>query len=322
MPSRRKSGPVFTRRRRRRRSLTRPLLGVAAIVGIWGAGTVVGNQNSFSPPPSPPSLRILRGDRVVIELATAAATRERLVDELQARLPKTAVRRRGRARIHVRYRPEATINAAQMLMLSGGDVQAVAEPYAARVPAPAVKQAQRNTCESAALHVLLATLGIDASQARLQAALPVSGGPDPVGRDGKQIWGDPDKGYVGRPNGGGIAGGFGTYPGPVRKAAAKFDVRLQDLTGQGPEAVYRRLLAGRAVMTWVGLSNGPFARWTSPEGRAIRVNFGEHTVVLHGIDVSGRLEISNPLQGTRERWSKSKFEVMFKRLGWRAVAAP
>lgn len=221
----------------------------------------------------------------------------------------------------VRYPRQATVDAASTLLIGGGDVQAFADPYAARLPAPAVRQAQRNTCESAALHILLATLGTDVSQGRLQAALPVSGGPDPVARDGKQIWGDPDKGYVGRPAGGGIAGGFGAYPSPVRKAAAKFDVKLQDLTGEGPAAIYRRLLSGRAVMTWIGLSDGPYARWTSPQGKAIRVNFGEHTVVLHGIDESGRLEVSNPLQGTRERWSKGKFEVLFKRLGQRAVAA-
>lgn len=322
MPSRRRSGPVFASQRRRRRSMARPLLGLAAIAGIWGAGTVVGNQDArTTTPPSTPPLRVLIGERVVVELAPALATRERLAQELDRALPDTAVLTRQGARIRVRYRPQATIRAAASQRVSGGDVQAVAEPYAARVPAPAVRQAQRNTCESAALHILLATLGTSVSQGRLQKALPVSGGPDPVSRDGKQIWGDPDKGYVGRPAGGGIAGGFGAYPGPVRKAAAEFKVELQDLTGQGAAAVYRRLLSGRAVMVWIGLSSGPYARWTSPQGKAIRVNFGEHTVVLHGIDEDGRLEVSNPLQGTRERWSQGKFEVLFKRLGQRAIAA-
>lgn len=322
MPSRRRSGPVFASQRKRRRSLARPLLGVAAIAGIWGAGTVVGDQGASTSdrPPAPPPLRILAGEKVVAQLATPT-TEQRLRAELRRKLPTAATLLRGRARIMVRYPRQATVDAASTLLIGGGDVQAFADPYAARLPAPAVRQAQRNTCESAALHILLATLGTDVSQGRLQAALPVSGGPDPVARDGKQIWGDPDKGYVGRPAGGGIAGGFGAYPSPVRKAAAKFDVKLQDLTGEGPAAIYRRLLSGRAVMTWIGLSDGPYARWTSPQGKAIRVNFGEHTVVLHGIDESGRLEVSNPLQGTRERWSKGKFEVLFKRLGQRAVAA-
>lgn len=323
MRSRRRSGPVFATPRRRGRSLARPLLVVAAIAAIWGAGTVAGDQGGglTSVVPSTPALRILVGERVVVELATAVATPERLAKELEVKLPERAVLTRGPARIRVRYRPQATIRAAAQEMVAGGDVQAVAEPYAARVPAPAVQQAQRNTCESAALHILLATLGTDVSQARLQAALPVSGDPDPVARDGQQVWGDPDKGYVGRPAGGGVAGGFGTYPGPVRKAASKFKVPLRDITGQGAAAVYRQLLSGRAVMTWIGLSDGPYARWNSPDGKAIRVNFGEHTVVLHGIDAAGRLEVSNPLQGTRERWSKAKFETMFDRLGRRAITA-
>lgn len=33
----------------------------------------------------------------------------------------------------------------------------------------------------------------------------------------------------------------------------------------------------------------------------MQVNFGEHTIGLHGIAADGTLEVSNPLRGTRER---------------------
>ena len=74
-------------------------------------------------------------------------------------------------------------------------------------------------------------------------------------------------------------------------------------------------------MVWVGLSAGPYGEWTSPRGRRIRVNFGEHTVVLHGIREDGSLLVSNPLEQTREVWDRGKFERMWELLGRRALAA-
>lgn len=306
--------------RRRRRGLA--LAGLVA--GVWWAGSVVGasdsRQRAEATTPTTPHVRILIGRRVVADLPAEKATQAALMAQVTRNVPAERTVARGRARIDLRYARSAAVEAAVATAAIGGDTQLDATPFAARVPAPAVKQEQRNTCESAALHILLAATGKAVSQQSLQQALPTSGGPDPVERDGKQVWGDPDVGYVGRPNGGGVAGGFGVFPGPVRATAAKFGVQLENLTGRSPDVVYRRLLAGRAVMTWIGLSEGPYATWTSPEGKAIKVNFGEHTVVLHGIDAAGRIEVSNPLEGTRERWNKGTFEALWRRLGNRALA--
>jgi hypothetical protein len=52
-------------------------------------------------------------------------------------------------------------------------------------------------------------------------------------------------------------------------------------------------------MAWVGLSEGPYRRWRTPQGKTIGVNFGEHTVVLTGI------------RGNR---------VLLKRSTWRSAA--
>lgn len=96
---------------------------------------------------------------------------------------------------------------------------------------------------------------------------------------------------------------------------------LKSLSGRRPAAVYAALLSGRALMAWVGLSDGPYGKWRSPQGRDIKVNFGEHTVVLYGLRRDGRVEVYNPLQGTREVWTRTEFEVMWQRLGRRALAA-
>lgn len=135
------------------------------------------------------------------------------------------------------------------------------------------------------------------------------------------MWGDPELGYVGRPDGGGVAGGFGIYPGPVRATAAKYGRKLHVLSSRSPRAVYDQIFDGHAVMVWIGLSDGPYGAWRSPQGRPVRVNFGEHTVVLHGVRADGGLLVSNPLQGTRETWTKRRFESMWERLGRRALAA-
>lgn len=73
-------------------------------------------------------------------------------------------------------------------------------------------------------------------------------------------------------------------------------------------------------MAWIGLSDGPYGTWTTPSGRTARVNFGEHTVVLHGITEDGQLIVSNPLRGTRERWTQPDFERLYGRLGRRSLA--
>lgn len=247
--------------------------------------------------------------------------RARLRRLLTGALSGETTRTRGRARITYRYSVGSAIARVAAAGPDGGVVQLARQPVASSMPAPVLAQALRNNCESAALQILLATRGQRVDQLRLQAAFPRSGPLDPTGSGASREWGDPELGFVGRPDGGGVAGGFGVYPGPVQATAARFGAPLQDLSGRSPAAVYDELLAGHAVMAWVGLSDGPYGRWRSPQGKRINVNFGEHTVVLHGMRTDGGLLVSNPLHGTREVWTQNQFETMWQRLGRRALAA-
>lgn len=240
---------------------------------------------------------------------------------LARRLPRDAVETRGRARISYRYDLNSTASRVLRRINSGGRVQAVRIPISSRIVAPVVRQVERNTCESAALEVLLATTGARIDQRRLQSAFPRSGSPDPVGLGSARTWGDPDRGYVGRADGGGTAGGFGVYPGPVAATARRYGRQLDDLTASNPRRIYARLLRGHAVMAWVGLSDGPYERWRSAEGRQVSVNLGEHTIVLTGITAGGALRVVNPLQGTLESWSRTRFETAWQLLGRRALGA-
>lgn len=267
------------------------------------------------------------GDRTLQRVSLVGLTRDGELDEsrlrrtLESVLPTSTTVTRGRARITYRYDRAATITRALRRGREGGRVGVARQAVSASVQTPILRQAQANTCESAALSILLGALGRPTDQTELQRALPTSGPLDPQSEGDARVWGDPDRGYVGRPDGGGVAGGFGVLQGPIQATARRYGVALRDITGASAAAVYTHLLAGRPVMAWVGLSDGPYGSWTSPEGRRVRVNFGEHTVVLYGVRSDGQLLVSNPLEGTDEVWPRSKFELMWKRLDRRALAA-
>lgn len=187
-------------------------------------------------------------------------------------------------------------------------------------PVPLVRQVYRNNCETAALSMILAAAGTRVDQRVLQRRVERSGPLDPVvGADGEWVWGAPGEGFVGRVRGGGVAGGFGVYQGPIRRLAASYGVRLDDISRTSVETVVARLRAGRPVLAWIGLSEGPYRRWRTPDGRRISVNLGEHTVVLVGVRGTTIL-VNDPLTGTRRTWSRAEFAKRWSWLGYRALA--
>lgn len=319
----------FRRRRavaRRRRGLF--VLLVLAAAGIYVVATAKSSPTGTAAGSNPPvhSLRVTVGDTAIATVPTRRYMSRGRVDVaalttiLAPTLPDTSTEVSGSVRTVYSYDRDATVARAASLGATGGQVAAIRRAIAATIAAPVIKQRLRNNCEATALSILLATTGRRIDQLRIQRALPTSGSPDPTTDSAGMRWGDPNVGFVGRPDGGGTAGGFGVYPGPVAATARRFGAALRDLSGKRPAAVYRSLRAGHAVMTWIGLSDGPYGTWTTPSGRQVTVNFGEHTVVLHGITQDGALLVSNPLKGTRERWSQEQFEMLWARLGRRALA--
>ena len=322
----------FRRRRHRhappRRLLALGVIGIGLLVaGLLADGAVDPSGSSVDRSAGPPRLILVVAGRQLATVPVTQYLRSAHVDSsalrrsLAASLPRRASARRRGATISYRYDVDATAARAARLGPAGGTVEAVRRPTAATITAPIVRQSRRNTCESAALEILLATIGSRVSQERIQQRFPRSGPVDPIQTSAGRVWGDPDRGFVGRPDGGGIAGGFGVYPGPVQRVARQLGESLHDLTGRPAAAVYDRLRRGRAVMAWIGLSAGPYGKWRSPSGRPIKVNFGEHTVVLHGLRSDGTLLVVNPLRGTREQWTKQRFESAWALLGRRALSA-
>lgn len=183
---------------------------------------------------------------------------------------------------------------------------------------PLVRQVYRNNCETAALSMLLASVGARIDQRNLQRQIRRSGPLDPiVAADGAWTWGDPAKGFVGRAEGGGTAGGFGVYQEPIRALAGRYGVPLIDLTLQR-DRLFAQLTRGRPVMAWIGLSRGPYRSWRTPAGERVTVNFGEHVVVLTRLRGSS-ITVNDPLTGTRLVWTRAQFLAKWKLLGRRAL---
>lgn len=315
------------RRARRRRARLRLALALIALSALT-AGLVTGAGSGTNPKRPQPSgvVELVQAERVVGRVAVPQLRRwstARLKRWVARRVRAERSERRGRARLSLRAATDGTARQLRGLARDGGGRYEVRERVvSSSIRLPVVKQALRNNCETAALAMLLAGRGVRAGQLELQRQLPRSGPLDPAPAvDGElPTWGDPRRGFVGRPDGGGTAGGFGVFEEPIAALARRRGVRLEGLSRRPARSIYRRLLDGRPVMVWVGLSDGPFRTWRTPSGARFTGNFGEHTVVLTGID-GDRLEVNDPLPGERAVWTRTQFEQMWQRLGRRALAA-
>ena len=201
----------------------------------------------------------------------------------------------------------------------GGAVEVPQRTVASRLDLPIFQQAFQNNCETAALSMLLDSVGVEQDQLDLQDQIVKADPLDPeTNAEGQRIWGDPNQGFVGRVDGGGPAGGFGAFQGPVAELASRWAEPI-DLTERPASEIYDRLLAGQAVMVWIGLSDGPYATWLTPGGEEVTVNYGEHTVVLTGLD-GDRVYVNDPIDGQKKVWSRAEFEAKWALLDRRALA--
>ena len=240
------------------------------------------------------------------------------------RLPRRAQIQRGRAVLSFilpARRAQRQVRRALAAKQPRVDLPVV--PFRTAIALRPVRQVLHNDCEATALSMILSAAGIRAGQIELQERLPRSGPLDPQPVAGSRLfrWGDPERGFVGRPAGGGTEGGFGVYEPPVRALAARYGLHLADLHGRSLTAVRAAVLAGHPVLAWVGLAAGPYLSWLTPSRRKITVNLNEHAVTLVGAG-PGYMLVNNPLTGARERWSDELFSYRWKLLGRRALELP
>jgi uncharacterized protein YvpB len=226
----------------------------------------------------------------------------------------------GMAEITYKLDRDGAQRALGRLARKGGRVRVAEQPVQVMIDVPVVEQAYRNNSETAALEMLLASHGVERDQRELQGLLRRDGRLEPRTRvDDAVVWGNPERGFVGRVDGGGAAGGFGVYPPPLSAIARRW-IDPVDLSGQPPELIFARLLSGHAVLAWVGLSAGPYRSWVGPRGERVTVNWGEHAVLLVGL-AGSRILLNDPLTGERQNWSRQEFKRRWGLLGRRALSA-
>lgn len=226
----------------------------------------------------------------------------------------------GMAEITYKLDRDGAQRALGRLAPEGGRLRVDERPVQVMIDVPVVKQAYRNNSETAALEMLLATRGVDRDQRELQRLLRRDGPLRPRTRgDGAIVWGNPERGFVGRVDDGDGAAGFGVYPPPLSALARRW-VDPVDLSGQSPELIFARLLSGHAVLAWIGPSAGPYRSWVGPRGERVTVNWGEQAVLLVGL-AGSRILLNDPLTGKRQNWSRQEFKRRWGLLGRRALSA-
>jgi uncharacterized protein YvpB len=295
---------------------------VALAVAALAVELAVGHLGGDSTPPAPPAVVKVELDgttlaRSEVGALRSAAARARILSVV----PPRQVVHTGKATItYAVDRGAAAAALRRAVRGDGGKVEVPEHAIAAKIAVPLIRQRLPDDCEATALSMVLGYAGRPAGQLLLQRQVAAAKPLDPqVGPNGEEIWGDPSLGFVGRADGGGPAGGFGVYQGPIKALAARHGLTMSDLTGESPQRIYAALLAGRPAIAWVALSAGPYASWTSPAGRPIEINYGEHAVTLTGV-AAGRVFLNDPLSGRRLTWSKARFERMWAGLGHRALS--
>lgn len=320
-PARRSRQPQRAAIRRRRIVAGASLALIVTAVAILIAGLGSG-EGGKSDPPSPRYVRVELGGGTVVKRRVGQLRLPAEQAEAIASLPAKRSVHRGKARIEYEVDRAAAAAALRRAVTAGGGTVTVSErPVAASIAVPMTGQVLQDDCEATALSMVLGYAGHPVDQLTLQNQVAHSPPLDPtVAADGSEIWGDPSEGFVGRADGSGPAGGFGVYQKPIRALARRHGLAMRELTGSPPGAVYASLLAGHPVLAWVALSEGPYASWVSPAGKPVRINYGEHAVVLTGVEGED-LRVNDPLSGERLIWTKQQFEQMWAGLGHRALAA-
>ncbi|MEN4011031.1 MAG: C39 family peptidase [Bellilinea sp.] len=134
------------------------------------------------------------------------------------------------------------------------------------------------SCESRSASDWARFFGKDVSELDFLAQLPRSD--------------DPNKGFVGNPNGpGGLIppNPYGVHAAPVAALLRAYGIPAEDLTGITPDQLRIEIASGRPVIVWVTVATMPgyALSYTTEQGNAVTVVPNEHTAILIGYDPHG-----------------------------------
>lgn len=186
-------------------------------------------------------------------------------------------------------RSHSTPWAALMRLWGQFSYRAVA-PYEGDIllPIPFYPQEHSLSCEAASLRMALAYRGIPVPESEVIAEI----GTDPTPKteqEGRIIWGDPDRGFVGSIDGRMFATGYGVHWGPVARAANRWRL-AQAVQGWDATTLATQLRLGNPVIGWGYVGSGDPYEWETTDGKVVRTVFREHVFVINGF----RGDVSSP----------------------------
>jgi len=185
-----------------------------------------------------------------------------------------------------------------------------------KLPVTYHRQEHALSCEIAALKMALGSQGVDVSETELINKIAV----DPTPRQ-KNLWGDPNLGFVGDIDGKMMGNGYGVYAAPIAELAKKY--RYSEVLQQPTEGdLIAHIEAGRPVIVWGYFGQGKIISWMTPAGKRIDGVNGEHARILSGYIGSGdtitNYILLDPIYGELY-WSKEEFLKNWNALNRMAV---
>lgn len=143
---------------------------------------------------------------------------------------------------------------------------------------PFHKQEHALSCEVAALKMALGFYNVAVTETELINDLKFD---TMDSRNEFNIWGDPDKGFVGNIDGKIPNEGYGVYEQLILDLALQYrDAKKME----NPQLVdvLKEVESGHPVIVWGSLSTGKDISWFTVEGKYIKAVHGEHTRVVIG----------------------------------------
>jgi uncharacterized protein YvpB len=190
----------------------------------------------------------------------------------------------------------------------------IEEPVVNRfvLPIPLYYQQHSLSCEIAALRMALAGVGVKINESDIIEIMPIN----PAPRIGN-IWGDPDKEFVGSIDGAQNTTGYGVHWPVIRDLAQAWRPESEGQSGATYADIVRELKAGHPVIYWgVAKSNMTFDPWQTLEGKTIKAWTGEHVRTIIGYegddDNPSYLIINDPTAG-RLKLSRRSFLIDWAR---------
>lgn len=187
------------------------------------------------------------------------------------------------------------------------------------LPVKFKRQENPLTCEIAALRMSLNYLGIQVTESDLIYDITFST-KDP--RTPDNVWGDPQKGFVGIVNGSIFKGtGYGVYNLPIKDLASKYATAT---TIENPDVkkILQHVKAGKPVIVWGLLSDKNPTYWTSLEGEVVEAFPGEHARIVIGYtgDISNpsNIILMDPLYG-KIKMRTEQFIADWERMSYMSV---